>query len=171
MRMVVTAVAVGLVGFAPIAPVAAETAPWWTQRYGPDLQVNGHWLPIVGNFAGDANDDIIWYAPNSTPEQLWTSDGDGTFTKSTLRRNVRTELGALVGNFGGDLRDDIFWYSDFTHESVLWITNDSADGVQRVRFHITGRYIPTVMTNTAGRDSIVWQIVQTGSQDPVWTFT
>jgi len=173
MRIVLTAIALSAmsVGLAPSAPVAAAPAPWWTQRYGSDLQVNGHWEPVVGNFAGDANDDIIWYAPGPTPEQLWTSDGDGTFTKSTLPRGVTSYYGALVGNFGGDQRDDIFWYGDFSHESVLWITDDSADGVQRVRFHISGRYWPTVVTNTAGRDSIVWQILQTGFRDPVWTFT
>jgi hypothetical protein len=162
---------VALVGLAPASAIAAAPTPWWTQLYGPDVQVHGGWEPIVGDFGGSDDDDIIWYSPGLTPEQLWTSDGDGTFTKSGVARNVTGDYRPLVGNFGGDQRDDIFWYSDFTHESVLWITNDSSDGVKVVRFRIAGRYIPTVLTNTAGRDTIAFQIVQRGSQAPVWTFT
>ena len=45
--------------------------------------VSGDYQPLVGDFAGDTHDDILWRTPGSTRAYLWTSQGDGTFVSTT----------------------------------------------------------------------------------------
>ncbi len=149
------------------APSGAADAPWWDQRHA-DVQVNGYWVPIVGDFAGSADDDIIWYRVGSTPEQIWVSNGDATFAKRGLGQGVSGRYWPLVGNFGGDERDDIFWYAAGPAADSLWIGDSTTGRFRSVPFNVSGDYFPTVLTNTAARDAIVFY--GQGPQQSVWTF-
>ena len=159
-------------GVLAIAGPAHATTGWWVERTGSSIAVNGTYIPIVGNFNGGPQDDIIWYAPGSGTESLWTSSGSGAFTKTTLSRQVSGTFTPIVGDFAGDARSDIFWYAPGAATDYLWITNSGT--FTQVTETVSGTYQPFVVPDTryqlGSNDDIVWYAPGSGA-DAMWVFT
>jgi hypothetical protein len=171
-RLVLAVLLAAVVVVPAVRADAADEDRWWPgEREAPDVQINGDWIPVVGDFGGGPDDDIIWYAPGTRGEKLWISNGDATFTKSDLSQSVDGSYYSVTGNFGGDARDDIFWFQGLGRPNVVWIAEGPSGHFRSVFYSISGSYLPVVMPNTTGRDSIVFVINSGSGNDPVWTFT
>ena len=81
--------------------------------------------PVVGDFAGDAHADIFWYGPGAATDQLWVSDGDGTFTAHASKVSGYFTPKALTDVGPG--KDDILWYGS-TGNSFRWQFSSTGDG-------------------------------------------
>ncbi|MGN6696235.1 MAG: arylsulfotransferase family protein [Aquihabitans sp.] len=79
----------------------------WFQA-APAPAVNGTYKPVVGDFAGSRNDDVIYYAPGAAKDFLHVSDGNGGFTSIDLPA-VNGTYTPLVGDFVGDDRDEVLY--------------------------------------------------------------
>lgn len=161
----------GLVATA--APASAVDKPWFGETTGSAVSVGGTFTPIAGNFNGNGEDDIIWYAPGSGTDYLWTSNGDKTFTKTALSTQVNGTYTPIVGDFAGDNYDDIFWYAPGSAPDALWIGHDGGT-FAKVSASVSGTYQPFVLTNSqyavGGTDAIVWY-APGSSPDSMWAFT
>ncbi|QXC60931.1 hypothetical protein KSP35_21875 [Aquihabitans sp. G128] len=67
--------------------------------------------PVVGDFDGDGDADVLWYRPGTAPDPLWRRDGGTgkTFTATTLK--IDGGYTPRVGRFSayGDRPRDIVW--------------------------------------------------------------
>jgi hypothetical protein len=94
------------------------------------VRVSGDYQPIVGDFEGaDGYDEILWYAPGSTRDYLWTSLPD------TYDFGVRSHLRPIGGDFtwavlhdfrGG--KDDIAWIARGDARDYIWHFKDDGSG-------------------------------------------
>lgn len=177
--------AAGLIALAalPQAAGAIDTSPrhaYDAIASGASVQISGTYTPIVGNFAGSLADDILWYAPGTAPDSLWTSTGRGTFSKRTLA--INGTYTPLAGDFGGDAFDDILWYAPGTAPDALWTSVVGANPFTSSPVSINGTFTPVVLdlsmdltiyrTSYAGslpKDAIVWYRPGTAS-DFLWSF-
>ena len=167
-RVVVAAATVAL-GLALATPADAAGG-WFGEHTGSSVSVNGTYTPLVGDFAGDGHDDIVWYAPGPATDFLWTSNGDGTFAKAPLARQVSGTYIPVVGDFGKDNRSDIFWYKPGSDADHLWMFQNGA--IFEVTHYIAGIYQPIVLRDSAygsGDDDIFWYAPGAAS-DSIWTF-
>lgn len=97
--------------------------------------------PIVGQFAGNAAEDILWYTPGAGGDALWTNDGTMQFSSSPT--SISATYTPQVGTFAApDGRDDILWYHA-TGVSQLW------------DFNADGSYTPTALPNVNGPGQIL----------------
>jgi len=87
------------------------------------LPVSGSYTPAVGDFDGNGDDDIFWYAAGSPADSIWYMDNGAI--SSSVAYNVSGAYTLLVGDhFHSDvdnsaMKDDIFFYSS-TGASSLW---------------------------------------------------
>ncbi len=93
------------------------------------LTIGGAYLPVVGDFAGEGHDDILWYTPGNGGDYLWTNTGDGHFTSTPLPMGGSFHPYRLVDYTSG--KDDIFWYDVSTlaySTNKLWHFDDAGSG-------------------------------------------
>lgn len=158
---------------ATVSPAAAVDKPWFGQTTGSAVSVGGTFRPIVGNFNGSPEDDIVWYAPGSGTDHLWTSNADKSFSKAALSTQVNGTYTPIVGDFAGDNFDDIFWYGVGSVPDSLWIGHDGGS-FTTVSASVSGTYQPFVVTDSrfdlGGTDDIVWYAPGSGA-DSMWVFT
>ena len=83
-----------------------RSAAWFQPAAAP--AVNGTYQPLVGDFAGSRNDDVVYYAPGAAKDFLHVADGQGGFTSLDLPA-VNGSYTPLVGDFVGDERDEILY--------------------------------------------------------------
>lgn len=154
----------------PGAASAIDTGPrafYASSVSGASVQVNGTFTPVVGNFAGDRADDILWYAPGAGADSLWTTIGKGTFTRQA--RTINGTYIPLVGDFTGDDYDDIIWYAPGVAADVLWTSVTGPQVFESSPLRIDGTYQPVVLDgsidlavailhSSAGlpNDTVVW---------------
>jgi hypothetical protein len=121
------------------APVSTVPAPalWkggtppatFVARGGQSLF--GHHDPVVGDFDGDGQADVIWYGAGHECDTAWFGADHQTFfdpkevfgTAYTAALEVEGDYAATVGDFDGDGRDDIGWYDAADGTSELWYGN------------------------------------------------
>lgn len=166
------AAAAGLIALAalPQSAGAIDTSP----RHAYDavvssagVQISGTYTPIIGNFAGNLADDILWYAPGPAPDSLWTSTGRGTFAKRSL--SINGTYTPLAGDFGGDAFDDILWYAPGTTPDALWTSVVGANPFTSTPVAVNGTFRPVVLDlsmdlavyrtsypDSLPKDAIVW---------------
>lgn len=72
-------------------------------------RIGWDFTPLAGDFDGDGDDDIAWYAPGPAPDRIWGSDGPvfGRFTPAPATMGGR--FNAVAGDFDGDGDDDLFF--------------------------------------------------------------
>lgn len=104
-------------------------------------KVNGTYQPLLGDFNGDDNDDILWYGPGSAADGLWYGNDNGTFTSVLI--TVRGTYEPIVGDFNGDWRDDILWYGESSDPDSIWYASRSG-GFSSKPQTIGGHYTPVV---------------------------
>ena len=164
-------VAATLLAGLAVATPAHAVSTWFSNEYtGASVNVNGTYQALVGDFAGDDHDDIIWYAPGPTTDFLWTSNGNGTFAKAPLAKQVNGTYIPLVGDFGKDNHDDIFWYKPGSDADYLWMFQSGQ--IYQVTHYIAGVYTPVVLHDSqfgSGDDDILWYAPGSAS-DSIWTF-
>ncbi len=89
--------------------------------------VNGNYTPLVGDFAGSRNDDVVYYAPGAGLDYLHTSNGDGTFDSRVLP-GVNGSYTPVIGDFVGDDRDEILWTAPGSGLAFMWRFDGNARG-------------------------------------------
>jgi hypothetical protein len=146
----------------PTSAGAIDTTPrqmydaWST---GNGIQVSGTYTPVVGNFAGDRADDILWYAPGPAQDHLWIANGRGTFVKEPI--TINGTYTPVVGDFAGDPWDDILWYAPGTAADSLWISVSSTTRFSKSGVAINATYTPVVLEG-----SLDWAIARLGLTGP-----
>ncbi len=128
--------------------------------------VIGSYDPLVGNFAGTADDDIFWYGPGSTSDTLWISDGDGTFTG--IAKSVIGTYTPLVGDFGGSSYDDIFWYRPGSGADYLWLANGDGSFTSTAT-SVGGTYEPLIGNFTGTDHEDIFWYRPGGGADYLWS--
>ncbi|MCB0972874.1 MAG: hypothetical protein KDA97_15310, partial [Acidimicrobiales bacterium] len=92
-------------------------AGWFEVDEAP--AVNGTYRPLVGDFAGGRNDDVIYYAPGGAKDYLHIADGEGGFTDVALP-GIDGSYQPLVGDFVGDDREDVLFTQPGSTRAYLW---------------------------------------------------
>lgn len=130
-------------------------------------QVNGTYSPFVGNFDGDAFDEILWYAPGTTADFVWNFPAWTSHTSKPYTVNGYYE--PVVGDYTGDHVDDILWYKAGTGADSLWEYN--ANGAYTaIPRTVNGSYTP--ISGSFGKDNtddIFWYKEGTGP-DSLWDY-
>lgn len=117
--------------------------------------VSSTFRPIALDAQGDGRGDILWYAPGSGTDVLWSGRGSGAFTDSRLNIGG-TYDDVLPLDVDADGDDDILWYSRSTGTSYLWGA-DGRGGYQAVELHRPRGLRPFVIdTDGNGRDEVFW---------------
>lgn len=147
-------------------PASASTPIRYWQEATAGLSVSGTYDPVVGNFAGGAQDDIWWHAVGTGTDSLWTSNGDATFTKRTLSMDVPDGAVARVGDFVGDDHEDIFWYGAGSAGDVLW--QSTTDGFRAIPARVSGTYNVRTIDDATGKDALIFE---NGTGGSIWSFT
>ncbi len=87
----------------------------------PMHSTTGTFGVLPGDFNGDGRTDILRWSDIPSQNQLWLSNGDGTFTQSTSFNITDQNLfksdgcyAAMTADFNGDGLPDIFRYSNAT---------------------------------------------------------
>lgn len=102
----------------PAPQVAAEgesracISPWTSS-------VNGDYVPVVGDFDGNAIDEILWYGPGDDPDSMWRDRGPGKCWQ-VIDVTVHGTYRPLVADYDFDGRDDIFWFGPGGDKDALW---------------------------------------------------
>ena len=115
--------------------------------------VNGTYRAVAGNFDGTGFDEIFWYGPGSTDDQMW-------FFSDMFRTSRPYSIGGdyqpLVGDFTGDGVDDIYFYAPGLTADLLWEFN-TGGGNTVVTINNNGTYRPVVASiGKDATDDIVW---------------
>lgn len=117
---------------------SAPDAVWFSHKLGLEESpaesfatvpktVSGNYDPFVGDFNGDGNDDIFWYAPGAASDSVWYFNSNRTVV--SVPQTVSGSYRPTVGNFDlADVsndteQDDIFWYGGSSSRSSLWSGN------------------------------------------------
>ncbi|MCB0961898.1 MAG: hypothetical protein KDA98_01105 [Acidimicrobiales bacterium] len=72
------------------------------------LRVGGDYEPVVGDFAGDEHDDILWYHPDRPGHTLWVAEGSSRSFSSQWIRLPDGEARVLADHRGPGHKDDLF---------------------------------------------------------------
>lgn len=83
------------------------------------ISVSGDYKPFTGDFDGNGDTDIFWYAPGSHPDSIWYFE-DGAISAS-VATSVSGLYQPIVGDFDqndGVPSENIFWYGPSAAESV-----------------------------------------------------
>jgi hypothetical protein len=110
--------------------------------------------PLVGDFVGDAHDDVYWYRAGVTADSLWQGGAAG-FTGVNAVQMDRV-YSPIVGDFDGNSREDILWYAPGSGREALWRTSKGRFLPTSVPA-IDGTYTPVVGDFTGDRrDDVLW---------------
>lgn len=90
--------------------------------------VGNDYTPVVGDFAGDEREDILWHRPGAGADRLWVNDGNGRFTGIPLDIDGSFRLFRLRDWRDGK-KDDLYLQPTGTSNlSYLWHFDDAASG-------------------------------------------
>jgi len=99
----------------------AATGPtWWAPATGNPASPTGGGnalpaapvgsVPFIADFNGDGKADVLWYNPTNSTRVMWISDGNGSFTASTIALDNGVDLGTpMLADYNGDGLADILW--------------------------------------------------------------
>lgn len=93
------------------------------------LSVYGTYQPLVGDFDGNAIDDVLWYAPGRAGDSLWLFRADGTHRNMAVTINGTYRPAVIEAN--GDGYDDIVWYGPGSVSDSMWLFGPGGTHVGR----------------------------------------
>src|SRR5262245_18917532 len=96
-------------------------------------QVRGSYLPAAGDYDGDGDADIMWYAPGSPPESVWLADRLAFHSAPVPSVRGRYPY-VRAGDFDGDGRVELLWYASPGSDAIWWHASSTA---------LFGRSLPT----------------------------
>ena len=132
------------------------------------VTVNGSYRPLVGDFDGDALDEILWYAPGVAADHLWHFTSPSTVQTQALTINGSYSR-PVSGDFTSDGVDDVFWYAPGSAPDDLWDFN-AGGGYTSVARPANGTYIPVAGSfGGDATDDILWYAPGTAA-DFGWDF-
>jgi hypothetical protein len=144
-------------GGVPGGPLSVETHPF---------MVNGRYDPIVGNFDGDAYDELLWYTPGTGGDFLWNFTSFDTVDIRPFTVNGVYE--PVVGDYSGDGVDDILWYVAGPGQDHLW--EFDATSYRSIPYSVNGYYTPIPGSFASdATDDVLWYVAGTGA-DHMWDF-
>ena len=82
--------------------------------------IDGWYVPLVGDFDADGDDDIYWYEPGGRGDGLWLASG-GNFRAVAVPRSGPGYT-PVAGDYDGDGDDDIVWSLSGT-TAWMWVAN------------------------------------------------
>ena len=145
----------------------------WAGRSGTDpfrdvnvsnLQVNGVYSPVVGDFDADGRDDILWFSESSPHNYLWKGGAGPTF--SSGRRTLALDVVDAAGDFDGDGRMDLLGHRPGPDPDSFYYSTGS--GFVRHDKSVSGAYSLTVADfDGNGTDDLHWY-ADNGGADSIW---
>ena len=167
-----TALVALLVGLVAPLPASAEVDHGWDYR---PVSIGGTYRVVVGQFAGDAADDILFYGPGTAGDSLWIGHegqrGTTAFTKVTMA--IGGDYTPVVGDFGGDGYDDILFYGPGSAPDSLWISANVSGYFDKSRkVSVGGAYQPKVLhdNRTDPRKDDILFLGPGAAKDYYWHF-
>jgi hypothetical protein len=101
--------------------------------------VDGTYRPFVGNFDGDAFDEIFFYGPGAVEDFIWN------FTSYTSVQSVPSNVGGnftpIPGDYNSDGTDDIVWYTPGSGADAMWRSR-AGGGYSSIPMTLNGVYRP-----------------------------
>lgn len=132
--------------------------------------INGTYTPVVGDFDGNAIDDILWYAPGAGADTIWLFKANGSHTAKAVTINGSYKPTAI--NVDGDGYSDIVWYAPGTAPDSIWRFGPSANHTTK-SIAINGSYqlIPGHFSDVAeGSPQRRLLFFNKSGADSIWTF-
>lgn len=135
------------------------------------ISVGGSYKPVVGDFAGDEGTDILWYAPGSGADYLWTSTlGGSTFASTTVSVGGAFKPSVLL-DFHDGQKDDIVWYDPTAAADYLWHFADDGSGARTSTKLVMNRPMGVAVGDFDGnRSSDLFLYGPSDASDPTWYF-
>jgi hypothetical protein len=138
------------------------------------LQQGADYVPLVGDFNGDDQTDLFWYAAGEAADWLWLSvSTEFVVIFEAYEVAVDGEYKPFVGDFDGNGVHDLFWYSVADEReggpSVLWYFDE--DGGHDTKMSVIHRdYSPYPADfDGDGCTDILWYRADSPtSESPLW---
>lgn len=143
----------------PLAPSGMTLTP---------TPVSGTFRAVALDAQGDGRGDVLWIAPGSAADYLWSGAGSGRFTAT--RQNIGGAFDDVLPlDVDGDGDDDLLWYARATGTAYLW--GARGDGTwQALRLARPAGLRPIVVdTDANGADEILWY-GPGSAPDSLWTW-
>jgi hypothetical protein len=111
------------------------------------ISVTGVYTPFVGDFNGNGQSDIFWYAPGSASDTMWFGSGDRNLSFATgFGVTVNGNYTPVPGNFDGDAYSDVVWYGPGSAADRIWygtsVKGSFANTDNSQTISVTGTYTP-----------------------------
>ena len=82
------------------------------------LSINNGYAPVTGDLDGDGDDEVLWFAPGSTPDVIWFGQPSGFPVSRSV--SVAGTYRPLIGDVDGSGAADIVWFRSSVSAPVWW---------------------------------------------------
>jgi hypothetical protein len=123
--------------------------------------------PVPGDYDGDRDTDILWYAPGPAADTVWMAQPDGRFVSRPVPA-INGTYTPLPGDFDGDGDGDVLWYAAGPTAESLWLSQGGTF-TSRPTSQVAGTYTPTVGDFDGDRDTDVLWYAPGDAIDYLWT--
>jgi hypothetical protein len=116
----------------------------------------GYFVGAIGDFNGDGLADMVLTSSNHDL-QLWTNNGSGGFTTSSLGTYTAGWILIGAGDVDGDGQDDLLWLNPSTCQFSYWLIQNGVH-VNTSTTSVTCGYYPISIGyyTPSNRISIIW---------------